>query len=234
MKEIEFNKNDFPLTATVMHKFQEAIKLIEKITGIVGNNYILSGCEVIGNSNNPGYVVVNGEVMYFTGGITQTYVIVQEVVSETAQLDATYKETTKQLIFGNGTGQILWARFKRFTDLFLGKRIMGWDAGAVINYADGLPSSVVDVNLTSLLPVNACFAVVEFQHRWYYYTTDSQFSIITPGFNDREQVVRVQNHITNYNTETYIIPLVNRHFEIHGPSQYYGAMHIIMTIKGYL
>lgn len=120
MKTIDFNKNDFPLTTNVLGYMQEAVQLIEKITGILTGNYILSGCQLVGGSLSSGYVVVGGEIMQFTGGIAQNYVRVVTTNETVTVADGTYTKTVKFLILGTGTGQILWSTFRRASDVIEG------------------------------------------------------------------------------------------------------------------
>ncbi|MBN1185774.1 MAG: hypothetical protein JXB49_26060 [Bacteroidales bacterium] len=117
MDTIDFNKNDFPLTTNVLGFLQTAAQLIEKLAGIISGNYIISGCETVGASTSGGYVVVNGEIMPFAGGTTQTYVRVVSTTETITVNDGTYTKTTKQLVFGAGTGQIAWSTFKNARDL---------------------------------------------------------------------------------------------------------------------
>ncbi len=113
MNTIDFNKNNFPLTSSVLGFLQSAAQMLEKLTSLVGGNYIISGCVTTGGSVSSGYVVVNGELMYFGGGSLQTYVRVETTETPITVQDATYTKTEKQLIFGSGTGQIEYSTFKR-------------------------------------------------------------------------------------------------------------------------
>ncbi|NJM16134.1 MAG: hypothetical protein HC896_12830 [Bacteroidales bacterium] len=72
MKTIDFNKNDFPITTNVLQFLQEQAQLTEMLGQIFGN-IIISGCTLIGNSRNPGWVYINGEIMPYTGGQLQGY-----------------------------------------------------------------------------------------------------------------------------------------------------------------
>ncbi len=117
MNTINFAKNDFPLVTNVLGFMQDAANLVEKLCGIISGNYIISGCELIGGAVNSGYVVVSGEIMPFAGGAVQTYVRVVSTPVTVPVQDANYTKTTKQLIFGAGTGQIAWSTFRRASDV---------------------------------------------------------------------------------------------------------------------
>lgn len=117
MKTIDFNKNDFPLTTTVLGFMQAAYQMAELLSGIVGPKYVLSGCGVVGSSVNAGMVVIDGEIMPFDGGIASTYVRVITTPTTVNIQDGSYTKTEKRLVFGSGSGQFAWADVKRFDSL---------------------------------------------------------------------------------------------------------------------
>lgn len=115
MKTIDFNKNDFPLTSTVLGFMQAAYQMLELFGNIVGSKFILSGAvEGGGPSYSPGVVYIDGELMPFDGGYGQNYVRVITTNTENVIQDGSYTETNKKLVFGTGTGQFLWSDVKRF------------------------------------------------------------------------------------------------------------------------
>lgn len=117
MNTIDFNKNDFPLTTTVLGFMQAAYQMVELLSGIAGTRYILSGCEVVGNSVNPGIVVIDGAIMPFDGGVAGTYVRVVSTPTTVTIQDGSYTKTEKRLVFGSGSGQMAWSDVKRIDTL---------------------------------------------------------------------------------------------------------------------
>jgi hypothetical protein len=111
MNSINFNKNNFPLTTTVLGFLQSAAAMLEKLTSLVGGNYILSGCVTQGTAVSAGHVVINGEIIPFAGGELQTYVRVVITDTVITVQDSDYTQTTKELVWGAGAGQIAWESF---------------------------------------------------------------------------------------------------------------------------
>lgn len=114
MNTIDFNKNDFPLTTTVLGFMQASYKMLELLTNIAGPNFVLSGCDGY-NPVTAGIVVVNGEIMPFEGGARQDYVKVVTDYPLVELQGGSYTKTEKRLVFGTGTGQIAWSGFPRLT-----------------------------------------------------------------------------------------------------------------------
>jgi len=149
MNTIDFNKNNFPLTTSVLKFLQTSAAIIERITALVGGNYVLSGCVETGSSISSGYVVVDGEIMPFEGG-QQGYVRVVTTNTEIPINDASYTKTTKKLVSGVGAGQMLWTTFKYVDDIL--SRIESLETfktnlgGATlnINYDDDGPHNIAN------------------------------------------------------------------------------------------
>jgi hypothetical protein len=117
MNSINFDKNDFPLTTTVLGFMQSSAALIEQLTALVGGNYILSGGVKTGTSVSPGFVVIDNQVMPFTGGTLQQYVRVVTSETEITVQDSKYTRTEKNLVFGSGSGQFEYSSLRRASDL---------------------------------------------------------------------------------------------------------------------
>lgn len=139
MDTIDFNKNDFPLTTNVLGFLQTAAQLIEKLAGIISGNYIISGCKAVGASTSAGYVVVNGEIMPFAGGVTQSYVRVINTSETVTVNDGTYTKTTKQLIFGAGSGQIAWSSFRSASNVIENQTL------PLLSGSAGLSRAIIEV-----------------------------------------------------------------------------------------
>ncbi len=118
MNTINFDKNNFPITTDVLSFLQAQIKLIQRLTVIADGNYILSGCKETDTEVASGYVVVDGEIMYFEGGnISEGYVLVIETETTIDVEDASYTETEKELTIGTGTDKIEWSTFRNIGDI---------------------------------------------------------------------------------------------------------------------
>ncbi len=113
----DFIKLNFPITSTVLDFMQHSYSLLEKITALVGGNYIVSGCTTTGSAVTSGYVVVKGELMPFVGGTKEDFVRVVETQETRKIEDASYNIVKKELQFGSGSGQLPWANFRRAEDL---------------------------------------------------------------------------------------------------------------------
>lgn len=99
-----------PLTNDLMNMLQEAYSIYDVLGDIAGHLTILSGCNVTGQNVSPGIVVINGNVLYFEGGlITSTVYINTEVIKKTFQSQE-YKALIeiKTVKFGLSTPDNQW------------------------------------------------------------------------------------------------------------------------------
>lgn len=120
MNQIDFLKySQFPTSSETFQFMQSMLALVAKIASLGGNNYILEGCTESGNNVSAGVVVVNGEILPFTGGSKSTYVVISETRDSVQVYDTAYTDLyiNRRVIFGTGSGQLAWSGFKRFTDL---------------------------------------------------------------------------------------------------------------------
>ena len=239
MNSIDFNKNNFPITANVLGHMQTNSALIEKLTGLVGGNFILTGCVTQGGSVSSGYVVVNGEIMPFSGGAIQTYVRVQSVNITVTVNDATYTRTEKNLFFGVGAGQIEWSTFRRATDLLtmienralLGQYITP-GSGDTIDYLSTLgPGGTQQIDFSEFIPVTARFAVITIEYYWGYSTdySDIKFRATENEANSNNIVLRAINGIDNKKWDSIIVPCLEGIFYI----EYQSYLRFKMTLIGY-
>jgi hypothetical protein len=106
MDKIQFIKQDsFPLTSDVMEKLQSIAKTTTALANIIGslqNNYIVEGCSSYNGNTASGIVLIEGELLPFLGGATQSHV---EVVETPETLSA----------FGNSYPGAILKRVVQFT-----------------------------------------------------------------------------------------------------------------------
>lgn len=234
MNTIALNKNDFPLTVNVLEHLQSLSNLVQKITGLVGGNYVISGCVTAGSSVSAGYVCVNGEIMPFDGGAIQTYVRVNSTTQIVTVNDATYTKTTRYLVFGTGSGQIAWSTFRRATDLLgqiEGKANRCYPSGQQIDYSvSGLPAAVNNISLAGIGPFGKSLAIVELTHQWTYAAGTQNFTIVSNEGTCSYVKEAVYNTLK---TETVVMPLdADGSFFITGPATYYAALKVLIRIIG--
>jgi hypothetical protein len=98
-----------------MDFMQTMINHVATLANLGGSTYILTGCVESGMSVSSGYVVINGEVMPFTGGTKQTTVYIKEVRRDVDASGYHFPQVykTRTCEFGLGTSQLNWADFKR-------------------------------------------------------------------------------------------------------------------------
>jgi hypothetical protein len=103
----------FPASSNTWDFMNEMIQMVAKLAGIGGANYILSGCVDQGVSVTDGYIVINGEILTFTGGPKSDYIIITEAITGVNSGGINYPNiyTTRSAQFGAGVGQIAWSSF---------------------------------------------------------------------------------------------------------------------------
>jgi len=116
MKNYNFNQTGgFPVTTQILEGIEETALILQLFAGMCGNLSIVAGCTVTGTQVSDGLVYINGELLKFTGGGIQDYVIISET-SETAQFeDGTTKviAVNRFATFGISSTQYAFAAFKR-------------------------------------------------------------------------------------------------------------------------
>jgi hypothetical protein len=120
MNAIDFTKyGQFPVSEETFDFMQNMILLAARTASLGGTKYILSGCTESGNTVSAGYVVVDGEILPFSGGAKGTYVVISETKNSVQVYETNYADiyTDRKVIFGTGSGQIAWSDFKNYTDL---------------------------------------------------------------------------------------------------------------------
>jgi microcystin-dependent protein len=104
----------FPLSSETIDFLQQMAVMMAKAAGIGGDNYILSGCINTGGNVSDGIVVIAGEVMPFIGGVSTSYIVVEEIYRSVIAEGQVYNDIyiTRQARFGTGPNQLAWDIFK--------------------------------------------------------------------------------------------------------------------------
>jgi hypothetical protein len=125
MKTFDFTPRaglGFPFDQDTMRVVQDEIFAVANLALLGGNQYILSGCAVIGANVSDGIVVINGEILAFIGGNVSDKVVIIEMDSplnflDTASLAITPINVVKDRVarFGDdgSLNPYLWVDFKR-------------------------------------------------------------------------------------------------------------------------
>ncbi|MGY0034463.1 hypothetical protein [Pedobacter sp. NJ-S-72] len=121
MNRVDFlQTGGFPLETDTLNFLQDSFNLMQNFSAIVGkDNCILSGCELNNGSVNNGFVVLNGELLPFIGGILQTNIVIREDNQSRPFENGQIKKVfyTRYSTFGNGTGEIPFNSLLRFKTL---------------------------------------------------------------------------------------------------------------------
>lgn len=104
-----------PLNQQRLEWMQQAYaELSGSLAALLGNNVIVSGCIVSGNTVSDGWIVVNGELLPFAGsqtGVLDTFLI---------------RETLTPLVFKDGTQKNV--QFSRFAQFGTSSDAIRWDS----------------------------------------------------------------------------------------------------------
>ena len=87
-----------PLTNDLMDTLQEAYSIFNALGDLAGHLTILSGCILTGQNVSPGVVAINGEVLYFEGGLNSTSVYIN-----TIQVSKTFQDQTDKILIEKKT-----------------------------------------------------------------------------------------------------------------------------------
>lgn len=120
MNRAEFQQTGgFPLETDTLTFMQTAFTALQSMVAFGGDNYILSGCVVNGTNVSNGFMVINGELLPFTGGLLQTKVVIRETptgrVFENGSTKTVFYSRNAQ--FGTGNEFTLFADLVRIKDL---------------------------------------------------------------------------------------------------------------------
>ncbi|KIO75941.1 hypothetical protein TH53_17930 [Pedobacter lusitanus] len=146
MNNINFEQTGgFPLETDTLNFMQASYTSLQSVTALGGSNYILSGCTVSGSTVTDGYVVLNGELLPFRGGLVQTNIVIREDKQQRPFENGQTKDVffTRYAQFGTGTGAINWGTLPRLMDLQtvgaeIAKKALSVDLAALRNEVDTL------------------------------------------------------------------------------------------------
>ena len=118
----------FPADNEFLMLIQSMIIEAAKLSAIGGKDYILSGCEVTGQTVSAGFMVLNNEIVRFGGGQLGTQVSIQETVTNATYLedvapvdglgDSKPTYFAREAVFSaSGVYSIAWANLRRVKPL---------------------------------------------------------------------------------------------------------------------
>lgn len=126
MNQFDFTTLEgWPASTETWQYLQNMILQAQQLALITGTNFIVSGCVENGNNVGSGIIVINGEVMPFSGGIKQDYIVVSDSVTNRPYFGGASKAYyhNRTSVFGTGTGQMAWSQFKRIDGGLLSRLI---------------------------------------------------------------------------------------------------------------
>ncbi|MGY0039179.1 hypothetical protein [Pedobacter sp. NJ-S-72] len=120
MNNINFQQTGgFPLETDTLNFMQTSYASLQSVTALGGSNYILSGCLASGRTFTDGYVVLNGELLPFRGGLEQSNIVIREDKQTRPFENGQSRDVffTRYAEFGTGTDAVAWASLPRLMDL---------------------------------------------------------------------------------------------------------------------
>lgn len=103
---------NFPVSTYTYSFLQQMAHLAGKLAALGGANYILSGCTKNGNNVSDGVMVINGEILPFTGGVLKDKLTIKEVKLSDNFAGVDYPEAyTLRTVEFSDTGQYNWKDF---------------------------------------------------------------------------------------------------------------------------
>lgn len=111
-------RQKYPMSNESFDFIQEQILLVHQLGNIAGANCIIQGCTVAGFQTGAGTVIINGEILPFIAGSTQTTVRIRQVVDNINAQYITYANARirRWVEFGSNAGNVntyTWADFIR-------------------------------------------------------------------------------------------------------------------------
>lgn len=105
-------KDNFPVSTYTYDQVQNMAHMAGKLAILGGQNYILSGCVVAGNTVSEGLIVINGEILPFKGGEVKDKVSIQVVKEDDHYAGVNYPEAYihRSAIFSDA-GEYNWSDF---------------------------------------------------------------------------------------------------------------------------
>lgn len=114
--------NGFPLESDstlgfMQADYQSAIKAVARLAG--GNGVILTGLIVTAGTASDGWILYDGDVIFFQGGTVSTYFIITQNVQQKANENGLMVDRyfTKKAQFGVGSGQVAFSSLKRIDSI---------------------------------------------------------------------------------------------------------------------
>lgn len=120
MNRVAFQQTGgFPLETDTLNFLQTALASMQVLSALAGDNYILSGCAENGPNVSNGYVVMNGELLEFRGGLKTDNIIVMQEVAQKPFENGQTKDVffTRFATFGVGDDAVAWDSMVRFKTL---------------------------------------------------------------------------------------------------------------------
>lgn len=135
-KRIDLTKTEgFPFTQDTFDFMQQSYRdSVAAMAGMIGNLVIVTGVADLGASWGDGWVVIDGELLPFVGGVKAARVIVEEVTADETFADATVKTVyyTRRARL-SGAGGNLFTDFVRLAELQTILADSGWlNSGIVL------------------------------------------------------------------------------------------------------
>ncbi|MBI9064883.1 MAG: hypothetical protein JEZ14_23050 [Marinilabiliaceae bacterium] len=161
------NRRDFPMTTNVLAFMQAAYGMLEQLSALGGDNYIVSGCTVTGSSVSAGYMVLKGILMPFTGGSVTTNVRIVKTVAPVTVDTGTREQVSYHAEFGtsaNPDENVAWADISPMVNLqqkvnaVAGHRLMTDAEGTKLA---GIPANANNYNHPASHPMNMIDGLID-------------------------------------------------------------------------
>ena len=117
-------QKSYPVSSETFDFMQNLITFVANLSKLGGNNYILSGCEKVGNNYNAGLIVLNGELFEFIASAASTvgnvdYIYISETTESAQVYNVLYSNirTLRKVTCGRGLGETDIKQLKRITNL---------------------------------------------------------------------------------------------------------------------
>ncbi len=118
-----FNEPDgFPLNQQRLETMQSAYsEIFDGLAAMIGDNVIVAGCVVAGNTVSDGWVVLNGTLYPFKGTTAgvQALIMIRDIKTPLTFKNGQRKEVqfNKFVEFGTGAGAIAWSNLTRLSSI---------------------------------------------------------------------------------------------------------------------
>ncbi len=116
MKTVDFKHDNLALCTDLLGTMQSSYQLIQSVSRLIGDKFVISGCAENGVTILPGWVCIDGEIMETDGGGYPDRCKVVESTQTVNIQDGSYTVATKKLIFGR-EGDFRWTDVKRLGSL---------------------------------------------------------------------------------------------------------------------